>query len=72
MTEAFSDLFGDILKNRRVPRPNDTTLNRAANRQECVAKGHKYQVHGKTNPTKVACSRCEVFWAIGPRTEPST
>lgn len=83
MTGVFEGLFGgplpsnpgtdalaDLLKGRTA-KLNDTTKNRMANRQECAAKGHRYQVHGKTNPTKIVCARCEVSWGIGPRTEPS-
>lgn len=40
-------------------------------RRQCAEHGHRYQIHGKTNPTKLACSRCRVTWAIGARTEPA-
>lgn len=65
----MADILNDLLRGRQV-RPNDTTRNRMANRQECAEKGHRYRVHGKINPTRVDCARCEVSWAIGPRTEP--
>lgn len=42
-----------------------------ANRQACAREGHRYQVHGKTSPTKLACTRCRVTWAVGARTEPT-
>lgn len=69
--DLFNDIFGVSSVSMPVKRPNDTVRNRAANRQECERTSHKYQVHGKATPTKVVCARCEVFWAIGARTEPS-
>jgi len=81
MTGSFGDLFGSIFGGASIPKdrlnpdltintPNDTTRNRMANRAQCAKDGHRYRVHGKQNPSKVECGRCEVSWAIGPRTEP--
>lgn len=41
-------------------------------RQECADKGHQYKVSGKHNPSRLACGRCGVSWAVGARTEPNT
>lgn len=62
------DWLNDLLRSSRQPQG---TRSQMADRQKCVEEGHQYQVHGKIHPTKVACSRCKVSWAIGPRTEPS-
>lgn len=74
MTDKVDDLLAGLFGSRgaRTSRSNDTTRNRSANRQECAQEGHRYRVHGKTNPNKVECGRCEVTWAIGPRTELTT
>jgi hypothetical protein len=65
----FMNLLEEALAGRKEQRAA-TVLTAVAARRRCEAEGHQYQVHGKTNPTKVACKRCGVTWAIGPRTEP--
>ena len=73
MTGFTGDWLKDMLSNaqERPGYPANSTRANMALRAECAAKGHKYQVHGKNTPTKVACARCSVSWAIGPRTEPA-
>lgn len=77
MTNPFSDFLGrqpsgeqmlwDAIQRQQANDPRT----RIQKRRECEANGHKYQVHGKTSPTKVGCSRCGCSWAIGPKTEPT-
>lgn len=69
--QGFKDIFSSIFPGDSVQDKRPTTLSKQALRAVCAEKGHRYQVHGRLNPTKVGCSRCEVTWAIGPRTEPS-
>lgn len=72
----FNDLLDSMFGYPGKPRPTGPSgtdaRSRQADRQMCQEKGHRYQVHGKTNPSKVVCARCEVSWGIGPRTEPSS
>ena len=67
MTDPFS-IFLDAVERASG---GNATLTAMAARRACLEAGHQYQVHGKTTPTKVACKRCKVSWAIGARTEPS-
>lgn len=53
-------------------RPGDAVRAAMAARPACAERGHRYAVHGRTNPTKIECQRCRVSWAIGARTEPTT
>lgn len=71
MTPDTPDLMALLKESLRNARSGTDTRSRQTRRQECATDGHRYRVHGKANPTKVMCSRCEVSWAIGPRTEPS-
>lgn len=67
MTDAAFGIFRDFAA---APRRSAFQQHRAA-RQQCDRDGHRYQVHGKTNPSKLTCSRCNVSWAVGARTEPA-
>ena len=69
--DLMDSMFGATAGERSAPKRATDTRSRQVRREECRVSGHRYQVHGKTNPSKVACSRCEVSWGIGPRTEPS-
>lgn len=60
----------DQLARLGAERPGDATRAAMALRRECELRGHRYQITGSTNPTKLECRRCEVTWAIGARTEP--
>lgn len=68
MSSVVDDLLKLITGLKDIPEPGSARARMAA-RQQCSDEGHRYQVHGRYNPNKVACSRCKVSWAIGPRTE---
>ena len=67
------DLLNNVLRDPAAPRSApDPVLEAVLAARKCAELGHQYQVHGKTNPSKVSCKRCRVSWGIGPRTEPPT
>jgi len=68
--DLLSSIFGNG-QPKPPPRPGDDVREQMSNRERCAKYGHRYQVHGKSTPSKVSCARCQVSWAIGPRTEPS-
>jgi hypothetical protein len=64
MNDAWSEMLAGFAGNRSL-------VEQGLHRQ-CEREGHLYQLRAtKAAPTKVACKRCRVEWAIGPRTEPS-
>jgi hypothetical protein len=70
MNADFMDAFFGGPLGTPAASPKTSSEQRTA-RQHCDRDGHRYQVHGKTNPTALKCSRCKVSWAIGARTEPA-
>lgn len=64
----LSDFLDSLLSRHKKQEP----LTKYQARMICDTSGHKYQVHGKRYPTKLTCTRCQVSWAIGARTEPTT
>ncbi len=66
----MTNLFGSPF-DRLIPQLDPTRM-AMAKRAQCAETGHLYQITGKSHPTKLACKRCSVTWAIGPRTEPTT
>lgn len=68
----LDDLFGPGSLNRpSTPTSSAKIPPHISARRQCEDTSHRYQIHGKINPTKISCSRCGTSWGIGPRTEPS-
>jgi hypothetical protein len=37
---------------------------REAGRKHCADQGHRYQVHGRHDPTKITCPTCGREWSV--------
>ena len=54
----------DARKRTDADRDAWRTATTEAGRRHCAEHGHRYQVHGRHDPTKITCPTCGRTWTV--------